>query len=1209
LQKTLILLIALCSLWCAASVAPAQEPIASPSSSAETPETRPAFDSVTGLEKIIAQRKAMFKARQQERQKREKAGQTVSEEEKAEKAGTGYLEAYLFYLRQRAYPNDTIDWSAYRRAAEQRSKMPAARWGDRAILGLGANWTFMGPQNLPVPYRIYYGQGTTSGRVNALAFDHSNPGTYYLGAAGGGLWKTTDSGASWTPLGDGWEHLQVNAIAIHPTNSSILYVGTGDFNGFGGLGFGLMKSTDGGATWTNQGKAQFGNFAVSAILIDPEDPNIVTVSTGRLPGWYGKVWRSTDGGANWTAVINTSIPWSDLEYSAKTAGGVRYYYAVGHDTGGELWRSADRGATWTKLNPPTANSYNDGIEVATSLTNPLTVYLISGNDRVVWKSTSKGDDGTWTDITGTLPSGYNWSQSWYDIHLTASTRTSGGSPVDVLYAGLITLFQTPSGDSTWQDIGQTYTNSALTHNDQHSMAVNPNDPNDLLVGNDGGVYRLSYDPALNAWSFDTTLNKKLGLTQFYRMDAHPTDPDRMLGGAQDNASPVSTGDLSNWKNRGGGDGGFCAINPLNPSTQYVTSQYLHIYQTTDGWASGNWWGNNDITPNTGSDRKAFIAPIAIDPNNPHLLYAGTNYLWRFNDNTDSWSARLGGQQLSSSGVVMYIAIAPGDSNRIYTGSDRGEVWMTTDGGTTWKQINSGSPSLPNRSITSIAVDPNNPSRIFVGLSGTGTGHLWRCSDTQAATRVWTNISGSGATGLPDIPLNSVALDLDDPTNTCYVATDVGVFYTTDGGANWANATQPLGLPNVQVNDLKVIAGTRKLYAATYGRGIWRIDLPGSGGGGVTVDAVTLSPNTVAGGASSTGTLTLSSAPASDTTVNLSSSDPAASVPASVIVAAGTTSQNFTVTTTPVATTKTASILASLDGSNKSAALTVHPPVDSVTLNPASVTGGKPSTGRVTLAGPASSDLLISLASSDPAASVPASLLIRAGFISQTFTVNTAPVAADTTATITAAHGGVSRSGTLTVTTPKPLKVTFNPATVTGGARNSVGKITMEDFVAVDTTVNLTITSGGSAVQSMPTTVTVPAGANFAKFTVVTKKVTNLVTVKITTDANGGSATGTLKVRPPVPKSLTFNPNPVQGGSPTTGKVTLDTAPLADVVVTLSIVSGGSAIASLPGSVTVKAGDTSATFAVNTKTVGAATTTKIQAKANNVAKTGSLKVNP
>jgi photosystem II stability/assembly factor-like uncharacterized protein len=185
---------------------------------------------------------------------------------------------------------------------------------------------------------------------------------------------------------------------------------------------------------------------------------------------------------------------------------------------------------------------------------------------------------------------------------------------------------------------------------------------------------------------------------------------------------------------------------------------------------------------------------------------------------------LGNQQLSVNGVVIAIAGAPSNANVIYTGSNQGELWMTTNGGSSWRRLAPGS-SLPNRAITAIAVHPNNPYKIYVALGGTGTAHVWRCDNTLASTVQWVNISGSGSTALPDIHTNTLALDPSAPDRILYVGTDIGMFYTLDGGATWRNGTAPLGLPNVQVNTLKVVPGTGYLMAATYGRGMWRIRLP------------------------------------------------------------------------------------------------------------------------------------------------------------------------------------------------------------------------------------------------------------------------------------------------------------------------------------------------------------------------------------------------
>ena len=748
------------------------------------------------------------------------------------KGAGGYLEAYLYQLQMRAFPNDSVDWGKWDAAAAHRSRMPAARIGASRggirLLGLGEQWQFMGPRNLATPYRLFYGEGKLSGRVNAVAYDAGHPGTCYLASSGGGVWKTTDSGANWTPLSDGWTYLKASSIALDPVNTSTVYVGTGDFDGSSVYCMGIMKSTDGGASWTNYGRSDFGNTAVSALIVDPDAPNTLLAATGRGRTGFGYVWRSTDAGVTWSPVVTAPAAWSDLKVGALPASGGRAYYATGLYSGGQMWRSTDQGATWTKLNPPltpgTAYDQNS-LECAASPTAPGVVYLVSGYDQKVWKSAAYGADGTWTDITGNFPNGtdnYNWSQRWYDIHAHCTTRTVAGSPVDVLYVGLITLSQSLSGDAVWRDVGLTYTNSALTHNDAHSMAFDPTDPNKALVGNDGGVFGYTYNPAADSWSFDSTLSSTLGVTEFYRIAPHPTNPDKILGGTQDNASPLSTGDLMNWRNVGQGDGGFCAINPQNPLTQYATAQFLGVFRTRDEWAT-----TIKTTPSTGSDAKAFIAPIAISPSQPRYVYAGTNYLWRWDETAATWTARLGGQALAGAAhYVTAIAVSPSDAGRIYTGSNDGQLWMTTDGGSTWQLAGAGIVSLPARAISCIAVNPTDPSDLFVGLSGTGTGHLWRCANTQAGpARTWTDLSGAGATALPDVPVNAVALDPDTPTSSLYVATDVGVMASQDGGATWANATQPLGLPNVQVNDLVVAPGTRTLYAGTYGRGIWRIGLP------------------------------------------------------------------------------------------------------------------------------------------------------------------------------------------------------------------------------------------------------------------------------------------------------------------------------------------------------------------------------------------------
>lgn len=787
-----------------------------------------------------------------------------------------YLDARLYWLRQRAYPKGKIDWTAYARAYARSVRTPRLEFALPEFKRPA--WQPVGPKGLPEPYLQYCGKGPVSGRVNAAAYHPVDPDIYYLASAGGGVWKTRDGGLHWQPLSDGpeWVNQRASSLVVDTRHPNVVYVGTGDFDGgHSQHGFGVMKSEDGGGSWTRLGARVMTGFSIRKILIDPDDANRITVITGRNPDQWGKVWQCTDGGAadRWIAILQGEAEWSDLECSALLSGGQRYYYAAGHGyEGGAVWRSANRGKTWDRLHPPLSAGWQGSLDLAVSPTRAETVYLLSGADRRVWKSTRGGDPSdlrnarnTWVDLSSGFPSGnsedgelYNWSQSEYDFHITCSrdARTGG----DLVFVGLIDLVALGGSGTGWTSLGHTYDVDyradpamfpegkplARTHNDQHCLAVNPRDPGECLVGNDGGIYRMRYDPVTGEGEF-TPLNGDLSLTQLYRAAYHPTDSARLLAGSQDNGTPALRGNASEWSNVTRGDGGYCVINSCQPDVQYASEQEMNwLYRTVDNWAT-----REDITfretvvrdgverqQNWGGDRREFITPMAVDPNQPSRLYVGTDFLWRYDADQPNrelrWTQRLGGQRLAyhtregSLGVITAIAVAPGDSQRIYTASDEGEIWMTPDGGLHWKQLNLGKKPLPNLYVTSIVVYPDNRSSILVGLSGVGakTGHLWRCPSTTASAPVWEDLSGvlGQSDGLPDLPVNGVAIDPRNPSRI-YVGTDIGFYTSVSNGGRWANGGADLGLPNVQVNDVQVVPGTNSIMAATFGRGIWRFDLP------------------------------------------------------------------------------------------------------------------------------------------------------------------------------------------------------------------------------------------------------------------------------------------------------------------------------------------------------------------------------------------------
>ncbi len=272
------------------------------SSSAQKPQTARsiwshALESVSLLHQEIELKKIEVKQKESESGRK-----NIRERE------WNYAEAQLYWLKQRAYPNDTIDWRAYTSAFATKLKMAAMRLLlPPGVAGQAPRWENIGPLNLPVPYRRYYGEGQTSGRVNAVAYDPAHPLTMFLGSAGGGLWRTTDGGKTWMPKGDSWDNTKVSSVSVS-ADGHIVYIGTGDFDGGkSAYGFGLKKSSNGGDNWTGMLKSELKGYSTHRIIIDPDNSNIVLVTAGNNPFGPGKLFRTEDGGAtSWRALEQIS---------------------------------------------------------------------------------------------------------------------------------------------------------------------------------------------------------------------------------------------------------------------------------------------------------------------------------------------------------------------------------------------------------------------------------------------------------------------------------------------------------------------------------------------------------------------------------------------------------------------------------------------------------------------------------------------------------------------------------------------------------------------------------------------------------------------------------------------------------------------------------------------------------------------------------------
>lgn len=661
-------------------------------------------------------------------------------------------------------------------------------------------WSLIGPQPQDT-------LGITSGRVTALAVDPRDRNVVYAGGAEGGIWKSIDGGSTWIPLTDSQASLSTGTIALDPSHPDVIYVGTGEANDNGDSygGAGILKSSNGGASWTSY-PGPFVGQSIAQIAVSPTNSNVV------LAGGSTRLYRSADGGATWTAVLAGSQVSAVLfATEGKTA-----LAAVGNVYGGAgsgIYKSTDAGVTWTKLTGAASN----GLPVtdlgrtilAADPSSPSTFYAgivsVAHIDRMLGLYRTIDAGATWTQLSG----GYCETQCWYNNVLAVSPRNPSW-----LYGGGSVLHISIDGGATWQSVAQSSDSTTLggnccLHPDQHALAFSA-DGARLYVGNDGGVYRTgSVGATAPQW---TTLNSALALTQFYRgIAVHPTNPAVVYGGTQDNGTLRYSGSLT-WSYLECGDGGATAIDPLRPATVYLFCN-----------GGSLWRSQEDGMPSTFQlmgrigETAPFAPYLTIDPSNPSNLYlGGSTHVWRSNNAAATWLAVS--PDIAGGNDVCSVAVSPVDSNTVYAGTCDGAFWMTANAAqgtaSTWVDRSAKLPA-GGRAILRILPDAVNALGAYVTLADFGKGHVFRTADGGVT---WMNASGN----LPNIPVSDLIQD-PDLAGTLYAATDVGVFWTNDSGTTWSPLMN--GLPQAAVTGLGFVHGTRTLRAATHGRSVWEMALP------------------------------------------------------------------------------------------------------------------------------------------------------------------------------------------------------------------------------------------------------------------------------------------------------------------------------------------------------------------------------------------------
>ena len=647
--------------------------------------------------------------------------------------------------------------------------------GERA-----ASWEPVGTAEVP-------GSGGGVGRVNVIMLDPVDANTIYAGTAGGGLWRSTDLGGTWVPLTDNLPATGVADVAVDPSNNDIIYVATGDGYGYeatwqadqdfwGGVySAGVFKSVDGGTTWAPTGLSylQQDLLIIQRLIVHPENTNIVIAAT------RDGIKRSTDGGDTWTSVSAAHC----YDFAFNTIDNDKIY-AVGDR---DVLMSTDAGASWSVLEDNLFGT-DDRMSIETTADNSEVIYVF-GPGATIKKSSDGG--GSWT--SNTISAGTNSYYGYYDNVL-------GVSPQDeaLLFTGGLDIARSTNSGSSWSRKSDWagWGSDDYVHADAKGFICDPTDANIVYACNDGGVFK-STDKG-ETW---TDISSGLRVAQIYRISPAFTEPGMVLSGWQDNGCNLWDG--SEWDRVQGGDGMGVIIDYTDEDRMYASYQYGYISRTINGGAS---WTDLPVAGG------GWVTPFVMDPVDHLVMYYGAydGSIQKSTNGGTSWStkpANLGGETFE-------IAVSPANTNYVYANALQ-KIKLSTDAGESWSSITAGLP-LVGIGINFIAVSDENPEHVWVALSGYDDGNKVYFSDNAGDT--WTNISGT----LPNVPVNTIVYENVSDQDRLYVGTDIGVFTKDNLDADWE--PYMTGLPNVMIHELEINYAEGKLYAATYGRSVWKSDL-------------------------------------------------------------------------------------------------------------------------------------------------------------------------------------------------------------------------------------------------------------------------------------------------------------------------------------------------------------------------------------------------
>ncbi len=716
-------------------------------------------------------------------------------------------------------------------------------------------WRLTGPDN-------------RSGRSTDVAGVTGNPAIIYAAFATGGLWKSEDAGNSWKPLFDKEATQSIGNIALAPSDPNTLYVGTGEANIFRASlpGIGMYKSTNAGKSFTHIGLENTGTIA--RVVVHPKNADVVYVAGSGNEWTYNKdrgVYKTTDGGKTWKNILFESEKSGCIDLVMDPSDPNILYASMWNrirkrwsdpvpEDGDYIYKTTDGGKTWKKISnglPDTKLTGRIGLAVSHSNPNVLYAFVDDHTKKrdpnpgetdsyerqvqkvviggAIYRSTNKGESwekmGEVHDFFKPFSGTYGWVFSQIRVHPKNENR---------IYAFGVEKGISEDAGKTWKVWDPTDTTSDWTHGDNHAMWIDEENPDRMIVGNDGGI-TLTYNGGVKWKNFFD----KIPTTQFYTVAYDMQSPFNVFGAVQDEGT--MSGNVMNtfgknadttlrpWRMAPGGEGTQIQVDPLHPNLVYSTTYYGRLMKTDMSKARRDGvkrFAQFDVG-RIDSLRGEWLAGTLMSKFNNKVIYHGLQHLYKTEDGGETWkmiSADLSYNDKSRMGVYPYLiyhqaitAIAEGNkAGIIYAGTDDGRIWLTMNDGTDWKEITNALPH--NKHAAKITTSKFKDSRVYLVLNDRRADNHTPClyvSDDYGVT--WKSISSN----IPASPANVIA-EHPDNANTLFCGTDFGVYMSKDAGKKWVaiNGTIPA---SVSVNDLFIHPRDKKLVIGTYGRGVYVLD--------------------------------------------------------------------------------------------------------------------------------------------------------------------------------------------------------------------------------------------------------------------------------------------------------------------------------------------------------------------------------------------------